>query len=68
MPDFDIDFDDHRRGRGHPHVTDKYGADRVAQIATFGRLKARPRSRTPRGPRPRPFAMADRITRAPPAT
>ena len=41
MPDFDIDFDDARRGEVINYVSDKYGADRVAQIATFGRLKAK---------------------------
>ena len=41
MPDFDIDFDDHRRGEVIAYVTEKYGADRVAQIATFGRLKSK---------------------------
>ena len=30
MPDFDIDFDDHRRGEVIQYVTDKYGSDRVA--------------------------------------
>ena len=41
MPDFDIDFDERRRGEVIRYVTEKYGADRVAQIATFGRLKSK---------------------------
>jgi DNA polymerase-3 subunit alpha len=41
MPDFDIDFDDARRGEVIAYVSDKDGAARVAQIATFGRLKAK---------------------------
>jgi DNA polymerase-3 subunit alpha len=41
MPDFDIDFDDRRRGDVINYVSQKYGTERVAQIATFGRLKAK---------------------------
>ncbi len=41
MPDFDIDFCYERRGEVIDYVTAKYGADRVGQIITFGRLKAR---------------------------
>ena len=39
MPDFDIDFSDVRRGEVMEYVTEKYGADRVAQIITFGTLQ-----------------------------
>ncbi len=41
MPDFDIDFCYERRGEVIDYVTEKYGADHVAQIVTFGTLKAR---------------------------
>ncbi|WP_294392673.1 DNA polymerase III subunit alpha [uncultured Sphingomonas sp.] len=41
MPDFDIDFCETRRGEVISYVQQKYGADHVAQIITFGRLKAR---------------------------
>ncbi|CAM3404405.1 DNA polymerase III subunit alpha [Saccharibacillus brassicae] len=41
MPDIDIDFSDERRDEVIAYVTDKYGADRVAQIITFGTLAAR---------------------------
>jgi len=41
MPDFDIDFCETRRGEVISYVQNKYGADHVAQIITFGRLKAR---------------------------
>jgi DNA polymerase-3 subunit alpha len=41
MPDFDIDFCETRRDEVIAYVQHKYGADRVAQIITFGRLKAR---------------------------
>jgi len=41
MPDIDIDFCFERRGEVINYVTKKYGADRVAQIATFGTMAAR---------------------------
>lgn len=41
MPDFDIDFCETHRDRVIAYVQEKYGRDRVAQIITFGRLKAR---------------------------
>ncbi|MBH1944080.1 DNA polymerase III subunit alpha [Erythrobacter sp. YJ-T3-07] len=41
MPDFDIDFCETRRGEVIRYVQEKYGADKVAQIITFGKMKAR---------------------------
>jgi len=41
MPDFDIDFCETRRGEVIRYVQAKYGMDHVAQIITFGKLKAR---------------------------
>ena len=41
MPDFDIDFCETHRDKVIAYVQRKYGTDRVAQIITFGRLKAR---------------------------
>ena len=41
MPDFDIDFCIERRGEVIEYVREKYGADNVAQIITFGTLKAK---------------------------
>ncbi len=41
MPDFDTDFCQERRGKVIEYVTEKYGADHVAQIATFGTMAAR---------------------------
>jgi len=64
MPDFDIDFDDHRRGEVIKYVTDKYGADRVAQIATFGRLKAKAAIKDAARVLDHGFAISDRITKA----
>jgi DNA polymerase-3 subunit alpha len=41
MPDFDIDFCQDRRDEVIDYVRREYGADRVAQIITFGKLQAR---------------------------
>ncbi len=41
MPDFDIDFSDERRDEIIQYVLDRYGADHVAQIVTFGTMAAR---------------------------
>jgi DNA polymerase-3 subunit alpha len=41
MPDFDVDFCNERREEVIKYVTEKYGADRVGQIITFGTLKAK---------------------------
>ena len=53
-PDVDVDFDERRRGEVIRYVTDKYGEDRVAQIVTYGTIKAKqalkdasPRARLP---------------------
>ena len=41
MPDFDTDFCQERRGEVIEYVVEKYGADHVAQIVTFGTMAAR---------------------------
>lgn len=41
MPDIDIDFSDERRDEVIAYVADKYGAEHVAQIITFGTMAAR---------------------------
>ncbi len=41
MPDFDVDFCETHRDKVITYVQHKYGRDKVAQIITFGRLKAR---------------------------
>ena len=41
MPDVDVDFDDEGRERVLNYVIDKYGADHVAQIVTFGSMAAK---------------------------
>lgn len=41
IPDLDIDFPDNRRAEVIQYLSDKYGEDHVAQIITFGHMKAR---------------------------
>ena len=41
LPDIDIDFDDEGRGRVIDYVIDKYGANQVAQIITYGTMAAK---------------------------
>ena len=41
MPDIDIDFDDEGRGKVIDYVIDKYGANQVAQIITYGTMAAK---------------------------
>ncbi|HVK23285.1 MAG TPA: DNA polymerase III subunit alpha [Actinokineospora sp.] len=40
-PDIDIDFDERRRGDVIRYTTEKWGADKVAQVITFGTIKAK---------------------------
>jgi DNA polymerase-3 subunit alpha len=68
MPDFDIDFDERRRGEVIRYVTEKYGEDRVAQIITYGTIKSKQAIKDSSRILAYPFAMGDRITKAmPPA-
>jgi DNA polymerase-3 subunit alpha len=41
LPDIDIDFDAERRDEIISYIREKYGADNVAQVVTFGRMKAK---------------------------
>jgi len=67
MPDFDIDFDERRRGEVIRYVSDKYGDDRVAQIVTYGTIKAKQAVKDASRVLGYPFAMGDRITKVMPA-
>lgn len=67
MPDFDIDFDERRRGEVIKYVTDKYGDDRVSYIITYGTIKAKQAVKDSSRILAYPFAMGDRITKAMPA-
>lgn len=68
MPDFDVDFDERRRGEVIRYVTDKYGDDRVAMIVTYGTIKAKQAVKDSSRVLGFPFAMGEKITKAmPPA-
>jgi DNA polymerase-3 subunit alpha len=64
MPDIDIDFDERRRGDVIDYVTDKYGAERVAQIVTYGTIKAKQAIKDSARVLGYPYALGDRITKA----
>jgi DNA polymerase III subunit alpha len=66
MPDIDIDFDERGRGEVIRYVTEKYGDDRVAQIVTYGTIKAKQAVKDSSRVLGFPFAMGDRITKAMP--
>ncbi len=61
MPDFDIDFCQDRRDEVIHHVQERYGADRVAQIITFGKLQARAVLRDVGRVLGMPYGQVDRI-------
>ncbi|MBM4420981.1 MAG: DNA polymerase III subunit alpha [Chloroflexi bacterium] len=63
MPDIDVDFMDDRRDEVIAYVTQKYGADRVAQIVTFNRMLARAAVRDTARVLGMPYGDADRIAK-----
>jgi len=66
MPDFDVDFDDRRRGEVIDYVTDKYGEDKVAQIVTFGTIKAKQALKDASRVMDQPYSVGERLTKAMP--
>ncbi len=67
MPDFDIDFDERRRGEVIRYVTEKYGEDRVSQIVTYGTIKAKQAVKDASRVLGYPFGVGEKITKAMPA-
>ncbi|PWL29453.1 MAG: DNA polymerase III subunit alpha [Fluviicola sp. XM-24bin1] len=63
MPDIDIDFDDEGRGRVIDWVIDKYGANQVAQIITYGTMAAKSSIRDTARVLDLPLSDADRIAK-----
>ncbi len=61
MPDFDIDFCQDRRDEVIRYVQEKYGAGRVAQIITFGKLQARAVLRDVGRVLQMPYGQVDRL-------
>ncbi|MBW8732044.1 MAG: DNA polymerase III subunit alpha [Terrabacter sp.] len=66
MPDFDVDFDERRRGEVIRYVTEKYGEERVAQIVTYGTIKAKQALKDASRVLGHPFAMGEKLTKAMP--
>lgn len=63
MPDVDIDIQDTRRNEVIQYCTDKYGAERVANIVTFGTMAARAAVRDVARVLQVPYAESDRIAK-----
>ncbi|WP_438710954.1 DNA polymerase III subunit alpha [Aquimarina muelleri] len=63
MPDIDIDFDDEGRGRVMDYVINKYGANQVAQIITYGTMAAKSSIRDTARVLDLPLSDADRISK-----
>jgi DNA polymerase-3 subunit alpha len=67
LPDIDIDFCERRRGEVIEYVTQKYGRENVAQIITFGTMKAKAVVRDVGRALDMPYADVDRIAKQIPA-
>ena len=66
MPDIDIDFDERRRGDMIRYATEKYGEERVAQIVTYGSIKAKAAIKDSARVLGKPYALGDKITKSMP--
>jgi DNA polymerase III subunit alpha len=64
MPDIDIDFDERGRADVIRYVTQKWGSDKVAQIITYGTIKAKAAIKDSTRVLGFPYAVGDRITKA----
>ena len=67
MPDIDVDFSDERRDEVIRYVSERYGADRVAQIITFGTLAARAAVRDVGRVLNLPYGEVDKVAKLIPA-
>ena len=65
-PDIDLDFDERRRGDMIAYATQKYGEERVAQIITYGTIKAKQAIKDSARVLGFPFAVGERLTKAMP--
>src|SRR4051794_33022485 len=66
MPDIDLDFDERRRGDMIRYATQRYGEERVAQIITYGTIKAKQAVKDSARVLGHPFSTGDRITKVMP--
>ena len=67
LPDIDIDFDDDGRADVLKYVTDKYGADKVARIITYGTMAAKSAIKDVARVQRLPLPESDRLTKLIPA-
>ncbi|GAA3051757.1 MULTISPECIES: DNA polymerase III subunit alpha [Actinomycetes] len=63
MPDFDVDFDDRRRGEVIDYVVRKYGDERVAMIVTYGTIKSKQALKDSARVMGEPFSTGDQLTK-----
>ena len=68
LPDIDIDFDDEGRSKVMDYVIEKYGANQVAQIITYGTMAAKSSIRDTARVLDLPLSDADRIAKLIPNT
>ncbi len=66
MPDIDMDFDSRFRDEMIRYAAERYGRDHVAQIITFGTIKARASVRDAARVLGYPYALGDRVAKAMP--
>src|SRR3954451_7484197 len=66
MPDIDMDFDSRFRDEMIRYAADKYGRDHVAQIITFGTIKARNAVRDAARVLGYPYGLGDKVAKAMP--
>lgn len=62
-PDIDMDFADNRRDEVIAYAKEKYGADKVAQIGTFGTMMARGSVRDVTRALGHPYSLGDKISK-----
>lgn len=62
-PDIDMDFADNRRDEIIKYASEKYGADKVAQIGTFGTMMARGSVRDVARALSYPYSVGDRLSK-----
>lgn len=63
MPDIDVDIQDTRRDEVIEYCSNKYGADRVSNIVTFGKMAARAAVRDVARVLQVPYAESDRLSK-----
>ena len=63
LPDIDVDFDDDGRARVLQYVTEKYGADNVAHIITYGTMAAKSALKDVARVQGLPIPESDRLTK-----